>query len=80
MPKPILRVGSSSHIGDFTAHSLHTILHIPLFFESVFVFCSAGQSGGPVGQTKGKNSPSTPQMAVKQPFNFFNPLQNAILR
>jgi hypothetical protein len=56
------------------------ILHIPLFFESVFVFCSAGQSGGPVGQTKGKNSPSTPQMAVLQPFNFFNPLQNAILR
>ena len=30
MPKPILRVGSSSHIGDFTAHSLHIILHIPL--------------------------------------------------
>ena len=56
MTKPILRVGSSFHIGDFTAHPLGAILHIPLNRNAVCGLRSVGQSGGPVRQTKGKIS------------------------
>ena len=78
MPKPILRVGSSFHIGDLTAQSLGIALHIPLKEPSV---CGQSPQGG-WGSLKGRRGlpPRTPQTVEKQPFNFLNSGQNTHFR
>ena len=78
--KPILRVGSSSHMGDFTAQRLAHRSAYNAFMADGFLARTAGRLGDPERETKGKISLFNPLMIDNQVFDFFNPLQIVISR